>query len=494
MKLRIRANLLSRAFSRFLTRAFIVAGFLFCVGSARAQIGFGGGPTNEVLQSWSFYDPVSWLDDDGYPPLGFSNITYSRLGDFQSLVVDTNAPAFLGYNGVESDGTTNLTLNFGTISFWVAPDWSTTYGGPGQWAQLLDVGAFTTNSSSGYWGLAVDPSGQNLCFVSQDGAGNTYSLSTPVSWTTNDFHFIALTYCATNTALYLDGVLATNDPGGLSVWPGSAVLSNGVFFGSDANGQAQAHGLFDLVATYNYPFSASDVWTNYQWELSNEMFQENPMNTAMEASFASAPSDPSSAPPYYDAITGIGSLQSVSSASSGANGTNAYNVWITNVVATVTGSGTNAIMNVTFTIEGGSNGVPYDVFANSKLSFGTNGQPWTWMGQGYQWNTYSLTNIPGPYCFLILGTPRDSDGNGLTDAYELLVSKTNPNVDDQDGAGISDAWQVLLGLNPLVNQVAQPSTRSNYSYDLADWLEGITGVRTGTVVLDPEGNVTSVSQ
>jgi hypothetical protein len=160
----------------------------------------------------------------------------------------------------------------------------------------------------------------------------------------------------------------------------------------------------------------------------------------------------------------------------------------------VTGSGTNAIMNVTFTIEGGSNNVPYDVFANSMLSFGTNGVPWSWMGQGYQWNTYTLTNIPGPTCFLILGTPQDSDGNGLTDAYELLVSKTNPYVDDQDGAGISDAWQVLLGLNPLTNQVAQASTRSNYSYTKADWLSGVSGIRTGSITNDPEGNVTSVSQ
>jgi hypothetical protein len=256
----------------------------------------------------------------------------------------------------------------------------------------------------------------------------------------------------------------------------------------------QAHGLFDLVATYNYPLDSNDVVANYQWELSNDFFQINPLNSAMNASIAPASSNPASAPPYYDAITGIGHLQLISSATSGANGTNAYNVWITNVVASVTGSGTNAIMNVTFTIEGGSNGIPYDVFANSQLSFGTNGAPWSWMGQGYQWNTYTITNIPGPTCFLILGTPQDSDGNGLTDAYELLVSKTNPYVDDQDGAGISDAWQVLLGLNPLMNQVAQTSTRSNYSYTLTDWLQGITGVRTGTVILDPEGNVTTVSQ
>jgi hypothetical protein len=484
----------ARKLNGVLLRTIIVAGFLFCEAIALAQSP-GSAPTNAVLQSWSFYNQTNWTDDAGAPPISFSNICSSPLGDGQSLVVDTNIPAWLQYNVVENDGITNLPVEVGTLSFWFGADWSTTNGGPGQWAQLIDVGEWTTNSSYGYWGLSVDPPGQNLWFMSQDGAGNTYTLSTPVSWTTNFFHFIALTFCSTNTALYVDGVLMTNDPGGLSIWPNSEVLSNGVFFGSDTNGQFQAHGLFDTIYTYSYPLDSNDIESNYQWEWGYNNYQINPLNSAMNESIEPASSDPASAPPYYDAITGMGNLQLVSSATSGANGTNAYNVWITNVLATVTsGSGTNSIMNVTFTIEGGSNSVPYDVFANSVLSFGTNGVPWSWMGQGTHWNTYMLTNIPGPYCYLILGTPQDSDGNGLTDAYELLVSKTNPNVDDQDNAGIPDSWQVLLGLNPLMNQVAQMSTRSNYSYTLADWLQGVSNARTGTVSLDNEGNVLTVSQ
>ena len=152
-------------------------------------------------------------------------------------------------------------------------------------------------------------------------------------------------------------------------------------------------------------------------------------------------------------------------------------------------------MNLTFAIEGGSNSVPYDVFANSILDFsGSTNAPWAWMGQGNQCNIYMLTNLPNTSCFLILGTPQDSDGDGLTDAYEKLVSHTDPNNPDTDGDGLSDAWEVLLGLNPLVNDNAQSSSRSNYSYDFADWLEGISGVRTGSVGLDAEGNVLSVSQ
>jgi hypothetical protein len=71
------------------------------------------------------------------------------------------------------------------------------------------------------------------------------------------------------------------------------------------------------------------------------------------------------------------------------------------------------------------------------------------MGQGYHGNTYVITNLPNTTCFLILGTPQDSDYDGLTDAYERLVSKTNPYNADTSGDGISDSDKILAGLNPL---------------------------------------------
>ena len=74
---------------------------------------------------------------------------------------------------------------------------------------------------------------------------------------------------------------------------------------------------------------------------------------------------------------------------------------------------TNGTMNVTFSIEGGTNGILYDVFANSVLSFGylLPQVPWAWMGQGQTCQKYSLTILPNTDCFLILGTPQDSDSD-----------------------------------------------------------------------------------
>jgi len=470
-------------------RALVVAGCLFGAVSGLAQLPppDGSGITNVPLDSWSFQDPTNWTDDAGNAPASFSGLSFTNLGDGRSLVVDTNVPAWLQYNVYENDGTTNLTVDSGSITFWYASSsWASTNqggSGPGDWAQLIDVGEWTTNSSYGYWGLSIDPPGENLWFVSQDGAGNTYTLSTPVSFTNDFFHFIALTYCATNVALYLDGMLVTNDGGGLSVWPGSNALAGGIYFGSDTNGLMSARGLFNSVATYDDPLDSNAVWQIFSGQYS--LYRISPLNTVM-FDMGSAPSNPSTN--LYQAITGQGNLQFVSSTTA----IRSTNVWITNTVVTPAGNGT---MNIQFTIQGGADGVPYDTFVNSVLDFSSDtNKAWAWEGQGYHGNTYMITNLPNTTCFLVLGTPQDSDGDGLTDAFEKLVSKTNPNNPDTDGDGISDAGEVLLGLNPLVNDNAQPGTRSNYSYDLADWLEGISGVRTGSVSLDNEGNVTSVSQ
>jgi hypothetical protein len=72
------------------------------------------------------------------------------------------------------------------------------------------------------------------------------------------------------------------------------------------------------------------------------------------------------------------------------------------------------------------------------------------MGQGLHCVSYSLsiTNQPNVSAFLILGTPEDDDLDGLTTAYELLVSKTNPYNPDTDGDGISDGDEILLGTDP----------------------------------------------
>jgi hypothetical protein len=171
-------------------------------------------------------------------------------------------------------------------------------------------------------------------------------------------------------------------------------------------------------------------------------------------------------------------------------GTNAYQVWMTNVTATAVNSNTTAI---SFTIEGGQDGYLYDVFGTGALQGALTNDVWYWLGQGGHFTNYTM-NISSQNAFLILGTPLDSDGDGLTDAYELLVSHTDPHNPYSNLDGILDGWDVLLGLNPQTSNLTTASERSNYGYTTADWLNGVSGVKSGTINLDNEGNVLSVSQ
>ena len=217
-----------------------------------------------LLNSWSFNDTNNWTSDNGYAPVSFTNITSGFWGDDTSLAFNGNSPAWLQYNVMESDGTTNLTVDQGSVILWFAPNWSgTNQGGtgPGLWGRLIEVGAYTPDSSYGWWSIYVDDVGANLYFSAQtnDLSSNVCTcLSAPIAWTSNCWHFIALTYSATNTALYLDGLPATNGPP-LTLYPGPDVLANGFWIGSDSNGVLQAQGAFDDLYTYNVQLDSNTI-------------------------------------------------------------------------------------------------------------------------------------------------------------------------------------------------------------------------------------------
>lgn len=450
----------------------------------------GGSPHTNAppLSSWSFTDTTNWLSDLGYPPVSFTNLTVSRLGAGTSPVLDSPDPAWLQYNVVENDGTTNLTVDQGSVLCWFAPNWAGTNEGgtgPGEWSRLIEVGSYTEDASYGWWSVYTDPDGVNLYFSVQgsDGSQTNY-LSAPIDWTTNRWHLIAITYStATNCALYVDGEWVTNGPP-MTCWPGPEVLANGFFIGSDTNGTAQAHGMFGGLATYANPLDAETVKNTFRYSYAH--YYLNPM---YRVNLASAPSSPQMTP-VFDAIAGPGYLQAVSTNTSTC--VTSSNVWFTNVVATLT---TNGTVNVTFSIAGGSNGLAYDVFANALL--GPTNDPacqWAWMGQGYHCSTCTVTNLPVWSAYLVLGTPQDSDGDGLTDAYELLVSHTDPHKADTSGDGMLDGWKALWGFDLHADNAAREGTRASYGYNLTDWLTTISGVRSGSVGLDSEGNVQQASQ
>ena len=372
-----------------------------CLWAALSAIAQMDPPTNSYanpwLDYWPFSDTNGWTTALGYEPLSYSNLGVSYLvGDGTALVVDSTSVSWLQYNVWEKDGSTNLTVDVGSVLLWFSPAWSSQSqggAGPGVWAPLIETGAFTTNANFGWWNWYCDPPGSNILFSAQDGIGDqTNYLFAPIAWTNNQFHFLALTYSSTNTALYIDGALVTNGPG-VSIYPSPEVLSDGMWLGSDGTGTKQCHGILDDVWTYNYPLDAGTI--NGWFEL-YEVFYFTNLGSA--ANITQAPSNPETSP-IFDAVAGPGDLVANCTNSSGC--TNSSDVWITNTTAAVTTNGTI----ISFSIAGGSNGLAYDVFATPALTMPLINGIWSWMGQGSQCVNYNLTALTNSAVFLLLGTP-----------------------------------------------------------------------------------------
>jgi len=105
----------------------------------------------------------------------------------------------------------------------------------------------------------------------------------------------------------------------------------------------------------------------------------------------------------------------------------------------------------------------WDLFATTNLNSyaaGLNLTNWVWVLRTDAGQTnLTVTNFSiTAECYFRLGTMLDSDGDGLTDAYEKLVSHTNPNNPDTDGDGISDSDEILNHTDPLTPNPAIPSS------------------------------------
>jgi len=102
-------------------------------------------------------------------------------------------------------------------------------------------------------------------------------------------------------------------------------------------------------------------------------------------------------------------------------------------------------------------------------------------------------------------TNADTDGDLLSDGFEVNLALTNPLVTDTgntgvsdgnkdpDGDGLTNLDEFVFGFDPLSNQHPGPANRQNYSYDLLDRLIGVTGKGPVLITPDKEGNIRVVT-
>ena len=311
------------------------------------------------LGYWRFDNSNTWVGEAGQLPLLTNWLTAVSSWSTNAVQVDNTNGARLVYRSVETNGNVNISCQKGTIRFWFKPDWaSTNAGGSGLSGagRLIELGNQTT--TNGWWALAFNPGGTQLTFGTQTNGVGMTNLVAPIAWTSNFWHQIALTYSASGSTLYLDGVAVTNGSGPV-YYPNAGEQTNGFKIGSDSNGTNQAQGAFDEMETFNYQLSASAIATNYQTLIS-----------------------------------------------------------------------------------------------------------------------------------------QDSNGDGMADIWEMNYFGTlnvNPN-GNPAGDGLTNLQKYQAGLNPNVDASTLPGQRANYIYTPADWLNTVSGVKTGLISTDNEGNVGTVSQ
>ena len=169
-----------------------------------------------------------------------------------------------------------------------------------------------------------------------------------------------------------------------------------------------------------WPPLPGDMWGLSAWPMGDGVFLLNDTNldydalaAAIEAAQPKLSRSGGGMTPMFSLISSPGNNQ----------------VYLTNMVATITNGGTTA----SFSIAGGTNGFAYDIFSTTNLAETPVYSQWSWLGQGYTGNNYTFTNQPLDYAFYILAIPRqtmvvawgdDSDGQcdvpaGLTNAIDV---------------------------------------------------------------------------
>src|SRR5258706_2308282 len=216
------------------------------------------------LNTWTFND-TNLLSTAGFPPKASFGL-YSVTSFSGNAVLVTGSSALLQYRELETNGVTNITCNAGALEFWFRPDWASANNGgsgPGTFCRLVELGAYTTNASYGWWSVYLNSGGTNIYFSAQtNGAGGTF-LSAPIKWSSNWWHIVSLTYSSTNSALYMDGQMSATGSG-MTFWPGPSARTNGFTLGSDSSGTNVARGTFDNFKTWADPFPLAFNVTNHQ--------------------------------------------------------------------------------------------------------------------------------------------------------------------------------------------------------------------------------------
>lgn len=345
--------------------------------------------------------------------------------------------------GLDESGRVQVTTDQGAVRFWFRPYWDGGKGGLGAVVTLAELAAAELAAAEGnqaavLWSLQVSAEGSELKLFGSD--RSELLLAADLAWAAGSWHQVVLNYGTNGTELVLDGEVVAGGGPTLSV-PARVTR---LVVGSSLSGEGSAGGELEEVYCFGRPLrlafhyvplaglAALGPMTAEELAYRLELLAKW---TAVQAGKAKEAEE-----------SGGGQMLRLLSGQAAECVTNAP-LYLTNAATAFI---TNQGWTVTFEVQG-TNG-PADIFSTTNLSDPLTNSFWVWLERGPSCSIYRYTNQPVNQTFYILGTALDSDFDGLTDAYEKLVSHSHPqvwNLADLDGDGLPDAWEVAQGLDPL---------------------------------------------
>jgi hypothetical protein len=339
----------------------------------------------------------------------------------------------------------------GAIRFWYRPDYSSG-SGPGQVATLATLVTSQGNANEVWWSLVVGADGWSVNLLCETETGPAACLSAEVNWQAGEWHLVTLGYTPTNSALFLDDQLAVTGAG-LPTVPSEVAPLTSLVLGSDLSGALPAQGQFEELTVFSarprfrrltgHIFGlGEDSDIGYYYASLSKVAALGPISEeeiAARRDRIAALREALAAEATLVLDSGEGGMQMMLLQGGTTSCDTNSPLYITNVTCVLDAT---TAWTVTFDIQG-TNG-PADIFTTTTL--GTT-NAWTWLERGPTCYTYQYTNQPGPNACYILGTSKNSDSDLLTDAYELLVSKTSINEasnPDTDGDGVGDADELFV--------------------------------------------------
>ncbi len=338
---------------------------------------------------------------------------------------------------VDAAGHTNVASHSqaAAVRFWLTPYWASQSAGgagPGAGARLVELIAADGKGVAVAWSLQVTADGNALVLLDESDTKPVELLCVPIAWESTA-HCIALNFGPGGTALFVDGQWMAQGKGTVAVPPTLA----GLVFGSSWSGNASAEGDLEEIdvfgrwlteqgmgfyfAAYHNQAALGPV-SEAEWQAQREAIakrkSEQSGGRQMMTMDSGGPPDPGGG--------------------GGGGGTNCPCNTLTNFTVGYLSSTNGLALGIAqttnpwiaLTIQTATNAT-YDMFGTTNLaglalpSLGRTN--WTWLTRvrgGTTNFSWGLTN----WCerYFQLGTMQDSDNDGLTDAYEKLVSKTSP--------------------------------------------------------------------